>query len=95
MAISRTKFNLLVVGQSMSNKIIPDKIEVISERDAAQYIGMSQSFLRQDRMNGFRKKRTKGPVFIRIGRNIRYHISDLDAWLDDNKVRRSTETIQF
>jgi predicted DNA-binding transcriptional regulator AlpA len=68
-----------------------EKFEVLTEIDAAKYIGMSRSFLRQDRMNGFRERRTRGPVFIRIGRQIRYHVADLDAWLDEHRVRRTIE----
>ena len=66
-----------------------EQFEVLTEIDAAKYIGMSRSFLRQDRMNGFRERRTRGPVFIRIGRQIRYHLVDLDAWLEEHRVRRA------
>jgi hypothetical protein len=68
-----------------------EQFEVLTEIDAAKYIGMSRSFLRQDRMNGFRERRTRGPVFIRIGRQIRYHLDDLDAWLDEHRVRRTEQ----
>lgn len=68
---------------------IDQSSNVLTEKDAAKYIGMSRSFLRQDRMNGFRKRRTNGPVFIRVGRNIRYHLADLDAWLDERRIRRN------
>lgn len=53
---------------------------VLTEKEAAEYIGMSRSFLRQDRMNGFRVGRTKGPEYIKIGRAVRYHKNDLDTW---------------
>lgn len=72
----------------MSKESLTKNSIVLNESEAAKYIGMSQSFLRQDRMNGFRKNRTKGPAFIRVGRNIRYHLSDLDSWLDEHRVRR-------
>ncbi len=55
----------------------------LTEKQAADYIGMSRSFLRQARMNGDRDKRTPGPTYIRIGsRSIRYLIEDLDEWLE-------------
>jgi hypothetical protein len=60
-----------------------------TEIEAAEYIAMSRIFLRQDRMNGFRKNRTPGPHFIRIGRNIRYLKEDLDAWLEAYRVERT------
>lgn len=58
------------------------------EREAAQYIGMSCSFLRQDRMNGFRKQRTPGPNYIKIGKSVRYLKEDLDAWLEHRRIDR-------
>jgi len=59
-----------------------------TEQEAAQYLGMSRSFLRQDRMNGFRKNRTPGPNYIKIGRSIRYLKEDLDTWLEHYRVAR-------
>lgn len=58
----------------------------LSEKEAAFYIGMSRSYLRQDRMNGIRKNRTPGPNFLKIGRTIRYLKVDLDEWLHQHKV---------
>ncbi len=52
------------------------------EKEAAEYIGMSCAFLRQDRMNGARKNRTRGPKAIKIGRSVRYLKEELDAWLE-------------
>jgi len=60
----------------------------MSEIEAAIYIKMSRSFLRQDRMNGIRANRTPGPRYVRIGRRIRYLKDDLDAWLEANIVNR-------
>ena len=67
------------------------KRNVLTEKEAAFYIGMSRSFLRQDRMNGELKGRTKGPAFIRNGRCIRYLKSDLDAWLMQHRVVRTNQ----
>lgn len=54
--------------------------------EAAKYIAMSESFLRQSRMDGDRVNRTLGPPFIRIGRAVRYLKYDLDAWLELHKA---------
>jgi len=51
-----------------------------TEKEASQYIGMSRSFLRIDRMEGPKR----GPKFIRIGRTIRYLKEELDAWLEQH-----------
>jgi predicted DNA-binding transcriptional regulator AlpA len=71
------------------DKITPtDKVTMLTEKEAAQYIGMSRSFLNQDRMNGYRETRTQGPRYIKLGRSVRYHIEDLDSWLIKNRVDR-------
>lgn len=63
--------------------------EFFSEKEAAVYIGMSRSFLSQDRMNGYRKGRTPGPAFVKIGsRVIRYLKPDLDKGLSKHRVVR-------
>ena len=57
----------------------------LTEQDAAQYICMSRSFLRQSRMDGRRDTRTPAPPFIKIGRAVRYLREDLDQWLDEQQ----------
>lgn len=59
-----------------------------TEKEAAEYIGMSRSFLRQDRMNGIRKNRTPGPPYVKNGRAVRYLKEHLDEWLNLHIVRR-------
>lgn len=66
-----------------------DDTRMLSEREAARYIGMSMSFLAKDRSNGYRYGITQGPEFVRSGRRtIRYRITDLDAWIMKNRVVR-------
>lgn len=57
----------------------------LTEKDAAPYVGMSRSFLRQSRMTGGRRNRTPGPPYIKVGRKILYLIADLDAWLLEHR----------
>jgi predicted DNA-binding transcriptional regulator AlpA len=67
----------------MNTSPTPHSKRALTEREAAEYIGMSRSFLRQARMNGDREGRAPGPRFIRVGtRAIRYLREDLDAWID-------------
>jgi len=61
---------------------IPLNINAVSEKDAAAYICMSRSFLRQGRMNGDRENRTPTPPYLKIGRSVRYLKQDLDTWLE-------------
>ncbi len=63
-----------------------------TEIEASTYIGMSRSFLRQDRMNGFREKRTSGPHFLKIGKSVRYLKVDLDNWLLKHRIERQFPT---
>ena len=57
-----------------------------TEPEAARYIGMSRSFLRQSRCYGDRPGHTGGPSFIKVGRSVRYLRSDLDEWLAAHRV---------
>ncbi len=51
------------------------------------YTGLSESLLRQGRMNGVRDKRIETPPFVRLGgRKIIYLKEDLDKWLDKHKA---------
>jgi len=68
-------------------KLIDD--ELLKEQQTSDYLKMSESFLRQSRMEGKREGRTPGPPFIRIGRAVRYRLSDLDAWLAEHRVEVS------
>lgn len=62
----------------------------LTEKEAAEYIGMSRGYLRQDRMNGYRINRTPGPHYLKIGRAIRYRKEDLDSWLNDRLITRAS-----
>ena len=55
----------------------------LTEQQAAHYLSMSRSFLRQGRMNGDREGRTPTPPYLKIGsRSVRYLKEDLDNWLE-------------
>ena len=62
------------------------KSRTLNEKQAAKYIGMSRSFLAQNRMEGDLENRTPGPPYLKIGKTIRYLIEDLDAWLLKHRV---------
>jgi len=57
----------------------------LSEAEAAEYIGMSRSFLGQARMDGKRMNRTPGPAYTKIGRKVLYLKDDLDSWLEQHR----------
>lgn len=58
--------------------------ELLTTAEAARYLGMSKAFLERDRWAGARIP------FIRVGsRSVRYRRADLEAYLDMQR-RRST-----
>jgi hypothetical protein len=64
---------------------------ILTEWEASQYINVSCTFLRADRMNGKLKNRTPGPEFIQFNSNIRYLRSELDKWLLAQQVLRNNK----
>jgi len=51
---------------------------LVDEMEAAQYLCLSRSFLRQARVRG------TGPTFKKLGKAVRYKIQDLDSWIETN-----------
>ena len=60
-----------------STKVLPT---YMSELDAAKYLDLSRSTLRQMRCAG------RGPTYSKLGNSIRYKLKDLDAYNDKHKV---------
>lgn len=54
-----------------------------TDREASEYLKMSQSYLAHLRVSGF------GPDYIKMGRAVRYSRDALDRWLN-SKTRRHT-----
>lgn len=52
----------------------------IRVQQAAEYCGLSKSFLDKARIYG------GGPSFFRLGRSVIYSTDDLDAWLAANRA---------
>jgi hypothetical protein len=64
------------------------ELVLISEKAAAQHIGMSVAFLRDGRCRGVLGGGTPPPPHLKLGRSVRYAKSDLDEWLDARRVKR-------
>ena len=60
--------------------------KMLTDIEAAKYIGMSVQFLRKRRVEGIRDSMTSGPKYVRLGRAIRYQINELDSWILKNHV---------
>lgn len=55
---------------------------------AAERTGLSGSTLRKLRLTG------KGPRYIKLGRAVRYRVSDLEAWLSARTLSSTSEIVE-
>lgn len=53
---------------------------------ASRHVGVSKSTLEKARVYG------GGPVYLKLGRLVRYRISDLDAWMAERIVSSTSQT---
>ena len=65
---------------------------LFTSQEAANYLSVSEHTLRVSRVNSQSERAgvllgVKAPLFVRIGRSIRYKREDLDAWIDSNASR--------
>ena len=65
------------------HKVAEMASRLLNTAQAADYLGLSISFLNKARLTG------SGPTYRKIGRNVRYEPTELDGWLT-SKRRRST-----
>ena len=55
-------------------------------RQAAEYIGLSPSWLRKKRLRGAADPGTPGPTYIKLENGLAlYLVEDLDRWLDEHR----------
>ena len=59
-----------------------DSSLMLKEQPAADYIGVSMSYLRKSRCQGALRHETPAPPFVKIGGGVFYRVSDLKAWVD-------------
>ena len=65
---------------SNANAAMPRPLRVLTEGEAAQFIGMSSAWLKKSRTKRFRGV-IDAPPFIRAGvKRVVYRIEDLEAW---------------
>ena len=60
-----------------------DADALLMEAHAARFLSMSDRTLQAWRVRGI------GPSYIRVGRSIRYRMSDLLKWIEENLVSTS------
>lgn len=62
--------------------------EALDTHQAAARMGLASSTLRKLRVTG------EGPVYLKLGRAVRYRAQDLDAWLNARTVRSTSEVVE-
>ena len=65
--------------------------EILREPEAAKYLALSRSYLRQARMAS---SRVDGPPFVRFGRAVGYRRADLDVWVARHLAERPVAAAQ-
>jgi len=61
---------------------------LMGERQAADYVGVSLSYLRKSRSEGCPGNRTQSPNFVKINGRVFYRRTDLDTWVAGLQPRR-------
>ncbi|MDA8149822.1 MAG: helix-turn-helix domain-containing protein [Nitrospiraceae bacterium] len=61
--------------------------KLLSNRDAALFLGIAETTLPRWRWAGI------GPGFLRVGRSIRYRLSDLENYLAERSVSTSDQKL--
>jgi excisionase family DNA binding protein len=56
---------------------------LMKQKEAAELLGVSGRTLEGWRLHG------GGPLYVKVGRSVRYRLSDLNAWIEQ-RVRTST-----
>lgn len=57
----------------------------LNTQGAAAYLGLSESTLEKARVYG------NGPRYVKLGRAVRYRITDLEDWLSSRTVSSTSE----
>lgn len=58
---------------------------LLTVAEAATYVSLSASTMNRWRVSG------GGPVYIKLGGQVRYDVRDLDVWIEDNKRGSTSE----
>ena len=58
---------------------------LITEKEAAEYLGLNPRTLRNQRIRG------GGSKFVKVGRLVRYRLSDIEAYLDARTFENTSQ----
>lgn len=71
----------------MNSETKHERQRLLTTREAAAWLGMSEHWLKTSRF----RPELDGPPFIKIGRAVRYDTADLNKWLDAHRFRGTHE----
>ncbi len=87
--IEELKFHMLGKTGDINVKTITYAPKELNEKEAAEYIGRSLTYLRSFRLKG-KGRREGGPKYTRdTARCIRYPVKELDKWRETRKLYAS------
>jgi predicted DNA-binding transcriptional regulator AlpA len=66
---------------------VPRADRLLDTREAARQLGLSPSYLAKRRITGG----TDSPIFIKLGKLVRYAQKDIDAYLESRRRRSTSE----
>lgn len=72
-------------AKSASEFLPPDRL--LSRAQVEQHFGISKRFLEVAAVRG------GGPRFARIGRSVRYQVSELRRWIEENSVSSTSQEV--
>jgi hypothetical protein len=83
----KQKFNggqesLANIPHEVFDRFWDTKPRLLSEKQAAESIGVSLSYLRKSRCEGIHHRRTEAPPFVRVEGRVYYRVADLRAWIE-------------
>ena len=78
MVVSKRNHGSVHVEEALKNR--PNNLQTVNEHQAAIITGFSVKGLQQRRWLG------KPPAYLKVGRLVRYRVSDLEQFLDDCTV---------
>jgi predicted DNA-binding transcriptional regulator AlpA len=64
---------------------VNDSDRFLDDHEAAEFVGLKKQTLQVWRING------QGPAFYKIGRSVKYRLSDLIAYIESRRCRNTAE----
>ena len=77
--------NMETCALTFAEPVTESPTKLLTEKEAAYFLGVSLAFLRESRCYGSRHNRASAPKFVKAGRMVRYDMNDLLEWVERHK----------